>query len=112
MAQKRIAYSDNEVRYDFTKSCYVEGDLQLVVKVKINPDTAAPGSKECATLPEFQAAFLQQEPNKNTYMALHPRRAHWFFTRSLGGCEMFVAKGSTRQDVLSCPCYTLQFRQV
>ena len=99
MAQKRIAYSDNEVRYDFTKSCYVEGDLQLVVKVKINPDTAAPGSKECATLPEFQAVFLQQEPNKNTYMALHPRRAHWFFT-SLGGCEMFVAKGSTRQDVL------------
>lgn len=49
MAQKRIAYSDNEVRYDFTKSCYVEGDLQLVVKVKINPDTAAPGSKECAS---------------------------------------------------------------
>ena len=71
---------------------YVEGDLQLVVKVKINPDTVAPGSKECATLPEFQAAFLQQEPNKNTYMVLHPRRAHWFFTRSLGGCEMFVAK--------------------
>ena len=49
MAQKRIAYSDNEVRYDFTKSCYVEGDLQLVVKVKINPDTAAPGPKECAS---------------------------------------------------------------
>ena len=100
MAQKRIVDSNNEVRYDFTKSCYVEGDLQLVVKVKINPDTAAPGSKECATLPEFQAAFLQQEPNKNTYMVLHPRRAHWFFTRSLGGCEMFVAKGFTRQDVL------------
>ena len=72
----------------------------LVVKVKINPDTAAPGSKECATLPEFQAAFLQQEPNKNTYMVLHPARAHWFFTRSLGGCEMFVAEGSNREEVL------------
>ena len=96
MAQKRIADSDNEVRYDFTKSCYVEGDLQFVVKVKINPDTPVPGGKECATLPEFQAALLQQEPNKNTYMVLHPRRAHWFFTRSLGGCEMFVAKRSNR----------------
>ena len=79
MAQKRIAYSDNEVRYDFTKSCYVEGDLQLVVKVKINPDTAAPGSKECATLPEFQAAFLQQEPNKNTYLVLHPKKGPLVF---------------------------------
>ena len=100
MAQERIADSDKEVRYDFTKSCYVEGDLQLVVKVKINTDTAAPGGKECASLPEFQAAFLQQEPNKNTYMVLHPRLAHWFFTRSLGGCEMFVAKGSNRKEVI------------
>ena len=71
--------------------------------MKVNLDTAAPGGKECATLPEFQSAFLQQEPNKNTYMVLHPGRAHWFFSRSLGGCEMFVAKGSDCEEVLVIP---------
>lgn len=96
----RTVDTPNEVHYDFEESCYVEGDSQSLVKVKAKSDPPTRGGEQCAVLPVFQAAFLVQDPNINSYMILNPEKAQWFFTRPLGGCEMFVAKGSTRQDVL------------
>ena len=100
MTNKRIVDRPNEVHYDFEKPCYVEGDSQSVVNVKAESDQPARGGEQCAVLPVFQAAFLVQDVDTNSYMILNPVRVRWFFTRPLGGCEMFVAKGSIREDVL------------
>ena len=86
------------VRFDPEKFCYVEGDSNLVVTVKSKDETPAPGGEGCATLPAFQAAFLVQDKNANTYMILNPFRSHWFFTRPLGGCDMFVATNPRNRD--------------
>ena len=84
------------------RSLLVEGDSHFVLKVKAaQPDAPIRGGGQCKTLPDFQAAFLVQEADRdNSYMFLDPIRVPWFFTRPLGGCEMFVAKGSTHHDVL------------
>lgn len=100
MTKMRTVDRPNEVHYDFEESCYVEGDSQSLVTVKAKSDPPARGGEQCAVLPVFQAAFLVQDVDTNSYMILNPATAQWFFTRRLGGCEMFVAKGSTRQDVL------------
>ena len=100
MTNMRTVDRPNEVHYDFEESCYVEGDSQSLVKVKAKSDPPARGGEQCAVLPVFQAAFLVQDVDTNSYMILNPATAQWFFTRPLGGCEMFVAKGSSRQDVL------------
>ena len=100
MTDMRTVDRPNEVHYDFEESCYVEGDSKSQVEVKAKSDPPARGGEQCAVLPVYQAAFLVQDENTNSYMILNPATAQWFFTRQLGGCEMFVAKGFTRQDVL------------
>ena len=44
--------------------------------------------------PSGKAFYLRQDENKNTYMILDAAQAHWFFTTTLGGCDMFVATKS------------------
>ena len=101
MALERSGNKSTGIRYDFRESCYVEGDSNLVVTVKSKAEEPAPGSERCATLSAFQAAFLIQDDSINTYMILNPVQAHWFFTRQLGGCDMFVAKaGSDRHTLI------------
>ena len=79
------------ILYEPREFCYVEGDSNLVVTVKSRAERPLPGGERCVDLPVFQAAFLVQDEDANTYMVLNPVNSHWFFTRPLGGCDMFVA---------------------
>lgn len=72
-----------------------------MLKVKAaQSDAPIRGGAQGKTLLHFQAAFLVQEADNNSYMFLDPIMGRWFFSRTLGGCEIFVARGSTRHDVL------------
>jgi len=89
-----------KIREDYQKTCYTIGQSNMKVFVRAKTDELSdiPGSDECASLPEFQAVYLNQDENTNTYMILNTAVAPWFFTAQLGGCDVFVATDSTRLD--------------
>ena len=90
---KNVRNEITGIRLDFQTTCYVVGLSNMVVHLYAKEETGrvAPGSKQCANIPTFQAVFLNQDPNTNTYMILKPDKAPWFFTLGLGGCDIFVA---------------------
>ena len=76
-------------------SCYVIGTVAKK-EVKLYPKnphgfSVPSGSDQCRSRPEFQAIILPFLPDGDTYTFLNPSVAPWFFTASLGGCDMFVA---------------------
>lgn len=99
MYQYKSGNKTTGILYDPREFCYVEGDSNKAVTVKSKAERPAPGGEQCATLPAFQAAFLVQDDDANTYMFLNPLTSHWFFTRPLGGCDMFVARNQRNREV-------------
>ena len=92
--RNRVDNAITGVRFDFPTTCYVTEQSNMVVFVYAGKDETLPvppGSQQCADVPAFQAVFLNQDPNTNTYMTLQPDRAPWFFTLGLSGCDIFVA---------------------
>ena len=83
------------ILYDFQTTCYVAGDpfgSEVLVLSKTQQDVP-PGSKQCCALSQdFQAVFLPFREDADTYMILDPSVVRWFFTSTLSGCDIFVAR--------------------
>ena len=97
MAAKKVANQDNGLLYDYQTTCYVigRGDLTMSVKSKSEPKSPTALSQA------FQAVFLPFEVDKNTYMILDPSVVRWFFTSTLSGCDIFVARPKSTAPVAS-----------
>lgn len=95
MEKTRVGDASTGVHYNFqTTACDVTADASdKMVSVKSKSEGPA-----CGDLPTFQAVYLPQEDNALTFMILDPAVAHWFFTRELGGCDIFVAIPQGNRD--------------
>ena len=91
------------IRYDPSRTCYIMGKSDLTVSAKWKAsEIPPPGFESCRTLTAFQAEYVHQRDNEDTYMILDPTMAPWFFTAALSGCDVFVAT-STRPDKRNKP---------
>ena len=91
------------IRFDPRKTCYIIGNSDLVVFAKWKATEMPPrGFESCRTLTAFQAEYVAQRVDQDTYMILDPTMAPWFFTAPLSGCDVFVAT-STRADKRNKP---------
>ena len=95
MDKTRVRVARTGVHYNFQRTaCDVTvRQSDKVVSVKSKSESPA-----CGDLPTFQAVFLNQDPNDQTFMVLDPAVAHWFFTKELGGCDIFVAMSPGNRD--------------
>ena len=99
MKANKIGDAKTGIHYDFQATCYLIGNSNLVLFMKSKTEPNVPtGSKKCAKVPAFQAVFLPQDYNANTYMILNPAMAPWFFTAPLSGCDIFVATNPNQGD--------------
>lgn len=97
--KQQCGYKDqmNGVLCVFDKeSCFVVGLKRAVyilskIEVKDVPQTAPPGSKILANMPQYSTVFLPFGVDLDYYTILDPIKAPWFFTADLNGCDMFVA---------------------
>lgn len=93
------------IRYDSSKTCYIitTGKPQWMVSAKWKlSETPPPGFESCRSLTGFQAVYVYQRDNADTYMILDPNTFHWFFTAKLSGCDIFVAT-STKPEKKNKP---------
>ena len=82
-------------------TCYATGTLANEVMVYSKKEDEPPNGSnynECANWPEFQAIFLRYIENGDSFTFLDPSVAPWFFTSTLGGCDMFVATETNHGD--------------
>lgn len=84
------------IRYDPSRTCYIMGKSDLVVSAKWKAsEMPPPGFESCRTLTAFQAEYVHQRVDEDTYMILDPTMAPWLFTAPLSGCDVFVATSTT-----------------
>ena len=85
------------IRYDYSRgTCYVMGkgnppDWMVSVRSKPSEPPPSPLFEPCRTLTAFQAMYVHQRVDLDTYMILDQSIARWFFTARLSGCDIFVA---------------------
>ena len=94
MARTRVGGAGT-VHYNFTTTACDVTVRQSDKMVSVKSKSEGPA---CGDLPTFQAVFLDYDPNGQTFMILDPGVAHWFFTRRLGGCDIFVAMSQGNRD--------------
>lgn len=92
---KFVGDATTGILYDFQTTCYVAGDpfASQVLVLSKTQQNVPPGSRQCCALSQaFQAVFLPFRVDADTYMILDPSIVRWFFTSTLSGCDIFVAR--------------------
>ena len=60
-------------------------------------DDSGRNYQNCGTGSSAKAYWLDQDPNMSDYMILNNVNAHWLFTVTLSGCDIFIAVNTSKR---------------